>query len=57
LYNNLGQKVVTLLDQKLAKGIYDLTIDINQFGLISGIYEYRMRCGSFSDSKQMIIAR
>jgi len=56
VYNALGQKVRTLVNEKQAPGNY--TIRFDGSGLASGVYYYRLKTGSrYSNVKKMILLR
>lgn len=55
IYNVLGQKVATLVDQKQAAGQH--TVKWNAKDISSGIYIYTLRVGSFEQSRKMILMR
>jgi hypothetical protein len=57
IYNTLGQKIRTLLDNEQQAGTYSITWDAkddNGKKVSSGIYHYRMFTGKFSEIKKMI---
>ncbi|MBI5471774.1 MAG: T9SS type A sorting domain-containing protein [Ignavibacteriae bacterium] len=55
VYNSLGQRVATLLDEHLSVGQYQLTFDGAR--LASGVYIYKMTAGSYSESKKMVLMK
>jgi hypothetical protein len=55
IYNSLGHKIDTILDQNLYPGNYDVTYNASH--LASGIYHYRLRSGSFVQMKKMILLK
>jgi hypothetical protein len=55
VYNMLGQKVATLVNQKQVPGQYAVTFDAS--GLASGVYIYRLKAGSFEQTKKMLLIR
>jgi hypothetical protein len=58
VYNTLGQKVATLLEQKMNAGPHDVRFDAS--GLPSGIYFYRIQVGGtgeFSQVRKMVLLR
>ncbi len=60
IYNILGQKVVTLLDEKLPAGTHRVTWDGNDSRgrqVSSGIYFYRLKTPDFDASKKMILMK
>lgn len=60
IYNSLGQKVKTLVDEQKPAGEYQIIWDgRNDSGeeVASGVYFYRMSAGAFSESKKMVLLR
>lgn len=55
VFNILGQRVTTLVDTDQGAGFYEVMFEGYRYA--SGVYIYRMRAGSFSESKKMIILR
>ncbi len=55
VYNALGQKVATLVNQKQTPGQYRVTFDAS--GLASGVYFYRLSTKDFIQIKKMILLR
>jgi len=60
IYNILGQRVRTLLDEKMKPGKYEIVWDAtdekgNQVS--SGIYFYRIEAGRFSEVKKMVVLK
>ena len=56
IYNVLGQRVKTLVDQEQAPGYY--TVDFNASNLASGFYIYRLQASSgFNAVKKLIITK
>ncbi|MBS1518130.1 MAG: T9SS type A sorting domain-containing protein [Bacteroidetes bacterium] len=55
VYNVLGEKVSTLVDQDLAPGSY--TVDFNAAGLSSGMYFYRLETRGYSETKRMALVK
>ncbi|HET54664.1 MAG TPA: T9SS type A sorting domain-containing protein, partial [Ignavibacteria bacterium] len=51
VYDILGRKVTTLVDEPKAPGTYEITFDASR--LASGVYLYRLTSGSFSQTKKM----
>ena len=57
IYDVLGKKIATLVNEKLQPGAYEVPFSINQFSnnqISSGIYFYRLTAGDFSETKRMI---
>ncbi len=55
IFNTLGQKVKTLVDQQQKPGKYSVTF--NAATLASGVYFYRIKAGNFSQTRKMILLR
>ena len=63
VYNILGEKVVTLINEVLSMGSYKINFNASQ--LPSGIYFYRLQAGSpsagsgqsFVETKKMILLK
>jgi hypothetical protein len=55
IYNLLGQKVATLVDERQQAGYHQVEWDASNFS--SGIYYYRIEAGEFQDVKKMILIR
>lgn len=60
VYNILGQKVKTLVDEKLAAGVKEVEWDGKDskgLEVASGIYFYRIKADNFSDVKKMVMLK
>jgi len=55
VYNVLGQKVATLVNQELSAGSYKYKFDAS--GLTSGIYFYKIQSRDFTESRKMIFLK
>jgi len=55
VYDILGRKVTTLVDEPKAPGNYEITFDASR--LASGVYLYRLTSGSFSQTKKMMVIK
>ena len=55
VYNMLGQKVSTLIDQKMQAGWHSVQFDAS--GLSSGTYIYRIQSGSFVQTEKMMLIK
>jgi len=56
VYNVLGQEVATLINhEEYDAGEYEIFFDASD--LPSGVYYYRLRTGSFSDVKKMVLVK
>jgi hypothetical protein len=60
IYNLLGQKIVTLLDEDRDAGIHKINWDgkdSHNRNVCSGIYIYRIKAKQFHKSKKMVLVR
>jgi hypothetical protein len=60
VYNILGQKVKTLVDEKLAAGVKEVEWDGKDgkgLEVASGIYFYKIKADNFSDVKKMVMLK
>ncbi len=55
IFNVLGQRVVSLVDQEMEAGSYTVEFDGSQIS--SGIYFYRLNAGDFADTKKMVMVK
>lgn len=55
IYDVLGNEVATLVDEYKEAGNYEVEFDASK--LSSGIYFYKLRAGSFVETKKMILLR
>jgi hypothetical protein len=55
VYNNIGQKIKTLVDREMNAGEY--IVEFNAESLSSGIYLYKIEAGEFQDVKKMILIK
>ncbi|KUG25118.1 hypothetical protein ASZ90_005062 [hydrocarbon metagenome] len=55
VYDILGRKVKTLVNEVKAPGTYEITFDASQ--LASGVYLFRLSSGSFSQTKKMMVLK
>ncbi|MBK8552470.1 MAG: T9SS type A sorting domain-containing protein [Ignavibacteria bacterium] len=55
VYDILGKEVVTLVNEKLSPGKYQVEFDGS--GLPSGVYFYRLTAGEFTDTKRMMLIK
>jgi hypothetical protein len=55
IYNLLGQKVATLVNERQQAGYHQIEWDAGRYS--SGVYYYRMVAGDFHDVKKMILVR
>lgn len=55
LYNSLGQKINTLISEKMSAGTYEYSF--NGSNLSSGIYYYSLTSGNITQTKRMILLK
>ena len=55
IYNLLGQKVATLVNQKQPAGNYHIQWDAT--GYSTGVYYYRLKAGDLQQVKKMILIK
>jgi hypothetical protein len=55
IYNIMGQKITTLIDQKMKPGAHEVTWDASQ--VASGIYFYKFSYGSMTATRKMVLIR
>ncbi len=55
VFDLLGNEIVTLVNEKKLKGIYEVGFSAD--GLASGVYIYKLTAGNFTTSKKLIILK
>jgi beta-glucanase (GH16 family) len=55
VFNTLGQKVKTLVNKMQSAGKYSVIFDASD--LASGVYIYRLKAGSFVESRKMVLMK
>ena len=55
VYDALGNEIETLVDGEKPAGSYEL--ELNESGLISGVYFYQLRTINFMETKKMILLK
>jgi hypothetical protein len=55
IYDVLGREVITLINEKLQVGTYQISFDAGK--LASGIYFYKLIAGDFIETKRMVLLK
>nr|MCU0365484.1 T9SS type A sorting domain-containing protein [Ignavibacteriaceae bacterium] len=55
VYNSIGQKVASLVNETKTAGSYTVGFDASD--LTSGIYFYKISSGNFTETKKMILLK
>ena len=55
IYSVLGQRVITLVDERVSAGNHHVTFDAD--GLSSGIYIYRIEAGQWRETESMLLVK
>lgn len=55
IYNTLGQRVATLLDESLKSGVHQVTFDASHYS--SGVYFYRIKAAGFTQVRKMMLIK
>lgn len=55
VYDLLGRKVETLINQRQSPGKYGVRFDASR--LASGVYFYRLQAGGFSQTKKLMLVK
>ncbi len=55
VYDVLGNEIATLVNEEKPAGSYEVEFDGT--GLVSGVYFYQLRAGSYSAIKKMILMK
>jgi hypothetical protein len=55
IYNMLGQKMATLVNQNMEQGLHEVNFNASSF--TSGAYIYRIEAGSFSATQKMLLMK
>ncbi len=57
VYDVLGKKVATLVNEFMEAGTHTYTFDASRFALTSGTYFYRIQAGGFTATKKMVLLK
>lgn len=57
LFNSIGEKVTTLVNEYQKPGRYEVKLNVSTLGLPSGIYHYKLISGPYIESREMIIIK
>ncbi|MDX2128968.1 MAG: tetratricopeptide repeat protein [Chloroherpetonaceae bacterium] len=57
VFDVLGRKIVTLLNQNQKEGNYSIRFNASQFLLTSGAYFYRLKAGNYVETKKMVLVK
>jgi hypothetical protein len=57
LYDVLGNKVATLVNENKEPGFYEVQFDANKYGLSSGVYIYRLTAEGFTSVKKLTLLK
>jgi enterochelin esterase family protein len=59
VYDILGNEIATLVNEYLAPGKYEVSLDASSFGCVlpSGIYFYQLKVGDFIQTKKMTLLK
>lgn len=55
VYNAIGEQIVVLVDEHMEKGFHEINFDASE--LNSGMYLYRMKSGSFVQTRKMLLVK
>ncbi|WKZ71248.1 MAG: T9SS type A sorting domain-containing protein [Melioribacteraceae bacterium] len=55
IYNSIGQKVRTIIDNQIQAGYHEVKLNANDFS--SGVYFFRIQAGSFIETKKMLLIK
>ena len=55
IYDISGKETEAILGRELSKGIYEISFDGSAYS--SGVYFYRLRSGSFTETKRMVLLK
>lgn len=57
VYDLLGREIVSLVNETMKPGTYEVNLDASRYGLSSGVYLYRLQSGEFIATKKFVYLR
>jgi hypothetical protein len=57
IFDMLGNKVATLINEAREPGIYEVEFDAKKFGLSSGVYLYKLTTNKFISTKKFVLMK
>lgn len=57
IFDAMGSKVTTLVNEVKTAGTYEVRFDANTLGIPSGSYTYRINMGPYSETRTMVISK
>jgi len=57
VFDMLGREVATLLDEFRYAGVATVRFDASRYDIASGVYFYRIKAGTFTQTKKMLLMR
>ena len=57
IYDILGNGIATLVNKEQSPGEYEIVFDAGKYHLSSGIYFYRLKAGSFAQTKKLVLLK
>lgn len=57
VYDIMGNEILTLVDEYISIGNYEIKFDASAYNLPSGIYLYKLQIGTFTDTRKMILIK
>jgi hypothetical protein len=57
IFDLLGNKVATLINEAKDPGVYEIEFDANKYGLSSGVYLYKLITNNFTSTKKFVLMK
>ncbi|MCX8057513.1 MAG: T9SS type A sorting domain-containing protein [Ignavibacteria bacterium] len=57
VFDMMGNRIATLVDEKLSAGKHEIKFDATKYGLSSGVYLYSIKTPEFTSTKKMILMK